>query len=126
MGIGLICGELARGLQQSVSPHRMLSTSPKSLPYQRAGLLCGLLSSFEFRSFHFEQAQKKIQAAQNVNHLFQRSFYNLKNDDYVGKFWADMKSLGKEKFCRETWHQKINLEHFDFYDQVEHLEIEVS
>lgn len=55
--------------------------------------------------------------------IYFQGLYSLKN--YVYKIEMNQKSLAKEDFFQEVWRLEINLDHLNFFEQVEHLEIKV-
>lgn len=76
----------------------------------------------DFDRFISNQHTEKFRRIKKLA-IFFEGLYQLKNcDEYVRLDWT---GLEEEKFFREAWHLKIDLEHLNAFEQVEHLEIGV-
>ena len=56
--------------------------------------------------------------------IFFEGLYKL--EDYLNKIDRNLKRLDEDDFFQEVWLLEIDLEHLNYFEQLEHLEIKVS
>ena len=118
----LVDGQLHRNLFLLVDcypHHRYLFNSNELVYYSDS---CRVPDLDRFISSPYKEKFRLIKKLS----IYFKSYCLYRKFNFFPRNWEEnLKFLKEEEFFRETWALKINLQHLNYFEEVEHLEIKV-